>query len=170
MSATNKAVKPPSGKDNGRRNLRFKSGTRNAVESKVANSRSGISSSSINNPSRSNKKLWYQNTETNLRQWSHDTVIELGPKYGAMVTSVFKMKHHRVELPKRFMKAEKMLFLAEEAEKNTQMADGVDAGDVKFNFPRMDIDDVIELFDYKSYDIWIFIYITYKVKSLSIKD
>ena len=100
------------------------------------------------------KKLYIDsNGMTNLQKWSQAQETELGAKYGALATSVFRSENHKIPLPKKFMKPAKMIEEAEYAQGQIQIAAGVDPDDVQFEFDNTTLEEVINDFDEDNLDI-----------------
>ena len=130
MPETTKAVNPPF-KDNKKRYSSRQGARPSTVNKNGQKSGTTVQKSNTSSNHVTVKKLFIDNNGmTNLPKWLQNQETELGAKYGAVAASVFKSQYHKISLPKKFMKAVKMLEEAEEVQRQTQIDAGTPPDDV----------------------------------------
>ena len=159
MSDTAKIIDPPSGKGK----IKYKKNTDGNQNHDSSSNRTSIKTTSnkVNHTKDTNaqgaslsKKLYLNgNGDTNLRKWSQDQEKSLGVKYGSMVTFVMNMKTPKIDMPRKYLKVEKMQDLAENAQRDEQIANGTDPEEVEFEFDETELEDVISEFDPNNYKV-----------------
>ena len=152
MSETTKAVNPP--KDNKKRYSNRQGAKKSTANKNEQKSGTTVQRSNTSSTHVTSKKLFIDtNGMTNLQKWRENQETELGAKYGAMVASVFNSNYHKVILPKRCMKAERMLDEAEEVQRQIQIDAGVAPEDIQFEFDTYTLDEVLNEFSPENLNI-----------------
>ena len=138
---TSKAIDPPS--NHGGRKVDKKSKFLNSNK----NRKDSIQDTTVKGRGTQTKKLYINSSgETNLMKWMENIQPELGAKYGSLVTSIFKLQHYKVPLPKRIISADRMVALARGVQRQIQLDEGVNEDDIEYDFEDTTYDEIIESF------------------------